>query len=85
MRIFQILRIVLLSLYWRLPTERDDFFAAPVSLVRELRKEKRKTKRLKKSPLIRRQKYFHRGYKSSKPKGHRFSDQRKLRRMYRND
>ncbi len=83
---FKYLRILLLSLYWQLPSKGRELVPT-LEIAREFRREKRrkKLKRLRQISWKERRMPLHRGYGKSKPKDVRFSNQRKLRRMYRND
>ncbi len=87
MTILKYLRVLLLSLYWKLPIGIEVEFSSQTELSRELNRRIEKRKGLKKStgklPLKQKKNFRHQGYKNTKPKDLRFSNQRKLRRMYR--
>lgn len=77
-----------MSLYWHMPVGKDVTLEESQSITRELskKKEKKKTqKRIPKhEPFRRKSEKLHQKYKSTRPLDSRYSDQRKLRRMYRN-
>lgn len=78
-----------MSLYWQMPVGKDVTLTHEAqSITRELskKKEKKRTqKRLPKhEPFKFKKQKLNQKYKSTKPLDARYSDQRKLRRMYRN-
>lgn len=77
-----------MALYWQLPIGKVVSQSEAQSIIRELSKKKRQKKILKRQPTyeppkIKKQK-IHQQYRSTSARDHRYSDQRKLRRMYRN-
>jgi hypothetical protein len=87
MTISKYLRILLLALYWKLPSAKGVDFSQVTEVSKELNHRKEKRKRLNKRrdrlPLKQKKLFRHQGYKNTKSKDPRFSNQRKLRRMYR--
>lgn len=87
MTISKYLKILLLAVYWKLPSAKEVDFSQATEVSKELnhRKEKRKrpNKRRDRLPLKQKKLFRHQGYKNTKSKDPRFSNQRKLRRMYR--
>ena len=83
-----ILRALLLAFQLFIPQPQNKNLSFPTDIVREFkRKKKREERRIriqKKRPKIRERKTRNQNYLSSTPKAHRFSNQRSLRRMYRN-
>lgn len=75
-------------LYWQLPIGKGQELNVPQGIERVLNRKKEIRRKLKPRPrhVIPRKKKekIHAKYRSSKPKDHRFSDQQKLRRMFRN-
>lgn len=80
-RFIQILLLLITVHHPQLRT-RDVRFSDEI--VRELTRRKIRRKKIRRTRWIERKKIFHPKYRSSKSRDHRFSDQRKLRRMYRN-
>ncbi len=87
MTIFKYVRMFLLSLYWQLPQAKGIDLRGQTEISKSFNRIKEKQKKLKKKrqklPLVQRKTSVHQQYKQTKPKSLRFSDQRKLRRMYR--
>lgn len=90
-KLILILRLILLTFNLHLP--RGDYknleSAVDENISRELgrhkEKRKRRIRKIQPRPFSRNEKVkIHQGYQSSRPRDLRFSDQRKLRRMYRN-
>lgn len=78
-----------MALYWQVPVNHTrDFQLESQGITREFEKKKEKRKKLtrqdKHVPLKQRRIKLHQKYRNTRPPDHRFSDQRKLRRMYRN-
>lgn len=86
--LIKFLRIVLLSFYWHLPFSSKGELSASWIITRELKQEKKRRKKKLPPPWHkqrrRREPVQHQLYRSTKAKDHRYSDQRKLRRMYTN-
>lgn len=82
------LRALLLFINLHLPGKGNNQFPEKQSIYRELEREEKKKKLRKKTFPVKRKRFVKRKingkYTSAKPKDHRYSDQRKLRRMYRN-
>lgn len=77
-----------MSLYWQLPVNKTVDLVQRETLSRELESRKEKRKKLKRKvryepPKIRREK-IHQKYRSTRAQDARYSNQRSLRRMYRN-
>lgn len=78
-----------MSLYWHMPVDKDVNLIHPESISRELNQNKKQIKKKKlprtrnEPPRLKRLKQSL-NYKNSRAKDVRFSDQRKIRRMYRN-
>lgn len=87
MTILRYLRVLILSLYWQLPKAKEIDLVIRPEVSKEQRRKVDKRKRIKKEhhklPPVQRRTFYHQRFSSTKPKDHRFSDQRKLRRMYR--
>lgn len=85
MTILKYLRLIVLALYWQLPQSKQVEVAKDENISREFSRKKRKKYKRKKQtqqlPFRQREPKIHRAY-SVKPKDARFSDQRKLRRMF---
>lgn len=77
-----------MSLYWQLPMGEEVTLHESQSISRELTKKKEKKKRHTRSthhePVRNKKPKLHQRYSSSAPRDVRFSNQKKLRRMYRN-
>lgn len=88
------LRALLLSLYMEMPTRKETHLKShsaiervreEAGVTREERKKKQVEQRRKKANPFRHHKVIYRGgYKGTKSRDHRYSNQQKLRRMYRN-
>lgn len=77
-----------MALYWQLPVSPGVEIAQAEIISRELDQRKEKRKKLKRSvrhepPKIRRAR-IHQQYKNSSSRDARYSNQKRLRRMYRN-
>lgn len=87
MTLFKCLRIIFLSIYWQLPNSKEVDLTVQAEVVTELNRKVVKRKRLKKKreklPQVQRKVLGHRGFRKTRPKDPRFSDQRRLRRMFR--
>lgn len=77
-----------MSFYWSMPVGRDVVFYESQSVSREFstKKEKKKIKERRKryEPYRAKKQKIHLKYKSTRPLDSRYSNQHKLRRMYRN-
>lgn len=87
MTVFKYLKIIMLSLFWQLPRAKAIDFRAQPELTRDLNRKVVKRKRLKRNrenlPKIQRKILGHPKFQRTRPKDPRYSDQRKLRRMFR--
>lgn len=77
-----------MSLYWHLPVSKNVDLVQRETLTRELESKKEKRKKLKRKvryepPKIKRQQ-IHQQYRNSSSRDARYSNQKRLRRMYRN-
>lgn len=77
-----------MSLHWHLPVSKSVDLVQRETLTRELESKKEKRKKLKRKvkyapPKLKRTQ-IHQQYKNSKSRDVRFSNQQRLRRMYRN-
>jgi hypothetical protein len=84
---FQFIRILLLLITVQIPQiRRRGIFHSPDEIAHELtrRKIRRRKPPVRKKIEKRRKEFVHPKYKSTKPRDHRFSDQQKIRRMFRN-
>lgn len=86
MFIFKIMRIILLSLYWQMPRAKDAILPQQSRIERDLsqRKVKKQIRQKQRLPAIIKKSGFNQNYKRGRPKDARYSNQRSLRRMYRN-
>lgn len=87
MMILNYLRLILLSLYWQLPLTKVTDLKGQTHVVNILNRREVKRKRLKKKrqrlPIKQKKNLGHQKFRKTKAKDARFSDQKKLRRMYR--
>lgn len=87
MTFLKYLKIFILSLYWKLPQAKEIDFTAQMEVVWTAKRKQVKKRKLRRTrpdlPPIRRQILAHQRYRGVKPKDPRFSNQRKLRRMFR--
>lgn len=89
MFIFKIMRIILLSLYWQMPRAKDAILPQQSRIERDLSQKKvkkqiRQKRQKQRLPAIIRKSGFNQSNKRGRPKDTRYTNQRSLRRMYRN-
>jgi len=89
MTLLKYIRVFFLALYWKLPQGKEldwnpQESAIERSLTKEKRKRRKKKRKLRQLPPREKTIAYQGNYSSSRPKNLRFSDQRRLRRMYRN-
>jgi hypothetical protein len=80
----RLIQIILILISCSLPQIRRDVFRLPDEVTRELNRKKIRRRKRKLKEKIRTKRLSHPHYRSSRPRDGRFSDQRRLRRMYRN-
>lgn len=88
MTVFKYIRILLMSLFWQMPRAKEIDLRGQTEISWDLNRRETKRKRLKKKreklPPKERKLVRHHGFRNSKSKDARYSNQRSLRRMYRN-
>ncbi len=78
------IQILLLLITVHLPQLKTQQFRLPDEIVLELTRRKIRKKQVQRTRRVEKKNFIHPKYRSTKPRDHRFTDQRKLRRMYRN-